>query len=59
MNGVSRVVRKGKKSWNDRVKDIGVVAKEGTETISEGITRLNIALRNDKRKLRSKTLDDK
>ncbi|MBU0761561.1 MAG: hypothetical protein KKD39_00910 [Candidatus Altiarchaeota archaeon] len=46
MNRVCKVVPKD--------KGIGVVVNERVETISEGITRLNIGNKNDKRKLRSK-----
>ena len=55
MTSVKAAIRKGRKSWSDSVQDIGVVGKAGMETVSEGITRLNRALRNDKRKLRGKT----
>ena len=54
MIGVNRVFRKNKASRNNRVKDKGVVVTEGTETISEGVTRLNKAIINDKRTLRTR-----
>ena len=55
MASVRAAIRKGEKSWNDSIRDIGVVGKAGMETISEGITRLNKALRNEKRTLRDKS----
>jgi len=55
MTGVRGAIRRDRKAWNDRVRDIGVVGREVVETISEGVTRLDRALRNDKRKLRGKT----
>ena len=57
MKSSSMVVQRDRKSWTNKIKDISSIGKEHGESISEGITRLNKALRNDKRKLRSKTQD--
>jgi hypothetical protein len=54
MTSVRTATQRDKKSWRDSIKDIGVIGG-GVETISEGITRLNKALRNDKRTLRDKS----
>jgi hypothetical protein len=54
MTSDRKTIRKGGKPWNDSILDIGAVGKGGRETISEGISRLNKSIRDDKRNLRRK-----
>jgi hypothetical protein len=49
-----KTIRNGGKPWNDSIRDIGAVGKDGGETVSEGISRLNKSIRDDKRNLRRK-----
>ncbi|MFH1404079.1 MAG: hypothetical protein ABIH11_07415 [Candidatus Altiarchaeota archaeon] len=52
MDSVKKGVHENRDSWDDGIKDMDVAVNDKGETVSEGITRLNTAIKKDKRKLR-------
>jgi len=53
VTSISGAVRTDKTPWEGGIKDVGVVGNDGDKPISERIKGLNMAIRQDKRILRT------